>query len=131
MIDVDLEKLIPAWVELYRTPDGTARRDELYWSYDALDAVVRREPDPALDIILAILRADQSDTTYANLSAGPLEDLLAFHGPAMIDRIEAEAARNPEFRRLLGGVWKNQMSEEIWARVQHCWDRRGWDGNPE
>jgi len=66
-----------------------------------------------------------------NLSAGPLEDLLAMHGPAIIDRVEAEAARDPTFAKLLGGVWQNRMTDEVWARVQAARDRRGWDGNPD
>ena len=29
------------------------------------------------------------------------------------------------------GVWQNTMPDEIWARIQAVWDRRGWDGIPE
>ena len=65
------------------------------------------------------------------LSAGPLEDLLAYHGHLIIDRVEAEARRKPLFAKLLGGVWQNIMPDDIWTRVQAVWDRRGWDGIPE
>jgi hypothetical protein len=65
------------------------------------------------------------------LSAGPLEDLLAKHGPAYIDRIKSMARSNSEFARLLGGVWQNRMPQDIWERVHKVWDRRGWDGIPE
>jgi hypothetical protein len=36
------------------------------------------------------------------LAAGPVEDLLREHGPAVIDRVEAEARRNPAFNNVLG-----------------------------
>lgn len=131
MKDVDPEKLIPAWIELQRTLRESPRHDELFWSYEVLYELVTGHPDQALEIILAILRVDDSHKTYENLSAGPLEDLLVCHGPAMIDKIEIEAAANPNFRRLLGGVWENRIDKRIWARVKRCWDRRGWDGIPE
>jgi hypothetical protein len=56
-----------------------------------------------------------------------LEDLLAIHGDKFIDRIEAEAQVDPSSAKLLVGVWKRQMSDEFWGRVQAAWDRRGWD----
>jgi hypothetical protein len=127
----DIEKLIPAWIELQQTPRDSGRYDELFWSFEAIYNLVAGHPEQALEVILAILAADQSNPTYENLSAGPLEDLLVSHGPAMIDRIEAEAAANPHFRYLLGGVWQNRIDRPVWARVLRCRDRRGWDGIPK
>jgi hypothetical protein len=54
----------------------------------------------------------------ALLAAGPLEDLLAHHGELWIDRVEAQAQADPKFNYLLGGVWQNQMTEDVWQRVQ-------------
>jgi hypothetical protein len=59
-----------------------------------------------------------SDRAFAVLAAGPLEDLLAYHGSEFIDRVETEARRNPRFRDLLGGVWRNTITDDIWARVE-------------
>jgi hypothetical protein len=82
-------------------------------------------------MILSIRSRDQSIHIEQVLSAGPLENLLALHGEGFIDRVESEAQRDPSFAKLLGGVWKNRMSDEVWQRVQAVWDRRGWDGIPE
>jgi hypothetical protein len=127
----DLEKVVPAWIELQKTADDSPHYDELFWSVEMLYNLVAGHPELAFAAILSILKADQSNTTYENLSAGPLENLLSSHGQAVIDRIEKEAATNPNFRRLLGGVWKNGIDDAIWQRVQGCRDRRGWDGIPE
>jgi hypothetical protein len=124
-------RLVHAWIELQGIESGTSRYDELFWSFGQMWDLTHDEPEIALDVILTILRADCSSKILESLSAGPLEDLLAQHGPAFIERIEQEAAANPSFRRLLGGVWKNTMTDEVWSRVQACWDRRGWDGVPE
>ena len=69
------------------------------------------------DAILEILSRKPADTVIGVLAAGPLEDLIQYHGPDFIDRIEAESRRNPAFRRLLGGVWRSS-SPEIWARIE-------------
>lgn len=40
------------------------------------------------------------------------------HGERFIERVEAEAARNPKFRRTLVGVWgENRMSDELNRRL--------------
>jgi hypothetical protein len=56
---------------------------------------------------------------------------LAQHGDNFIDRVEAMAQSDPEFAKVLGGVWQNSMSDALWQRIQVVWDRRGWDGIPE
>ena len=74
---------------------------------------------------------DQSIAIRMALSAGPIENLLALHGEKFIDRVGAEARTDPTFAKVLGGVWKNRMSDSVWERLQSVWDRRGWDGVPE
>jgi hypothetical protein len=125
------EELVAAWIELAKTPEDTPRHEELFWSFSKLDELVHDCPELAWSLILEILRADQSTDIMEQLSAGPLEDLLSQHGPEFIDRIEAEARSRPKFAKLLGGVWKLSMTDEIWKRIQAIWDRRGWDGIPE
>jgi hypothetical protein len=89
-----------------------------FWAAEKLDQLAHHEPDTAWLLILELLRQQLPDNAFANLAAGPLEDLLQYHGAVMIDRIEAEAKCDPEFRRLLGGVWRSGPPE-VWARVEH------------
>jgi hypothetical protein len=80
--------------------------------------VVHDEPEVAWAAILQILQRDLTEDQTAVLAAGPLEALLALHGPKFIKRVESEAEGNPRFSHLLGGVWQNRMAPEIWERVQ-------------
>jgi hypothetical protein len=82
--------------------------------YDA----VHDSPEVAWPAILEILKRGVTDEQLSLLAAGPLEDLLASHGAQFIERVEQESGRSPSFNRLLGGVWQNQMSQDIWSRVQ-------------
>jgi hypothetical protein len=71
-----------------------------------------------LDFILEVLGRQPLPRVLGNLAAGPLEDLLVYQGPLIIDKVEALAAADPAFRRLLSGVWRNQIREDVWERIQ-------------
>ena len=75
------------------------------------------------------MKLDLNAKTIEVLAAGPLEQVLANHGEAIIDRVELLARIEPQFSSLLGGVWQNNMSEEVWIRVKKSSNRSGWDGN--
>ena len=53
------------------------------------------------------------------VAAGPLEDLIAHHGAAVIDEIEALAGRAPRFAYALTGVWaQDNDGTLLWARIE-------------
>lgn len=80
--------------------------------------VCTEQPEVAWSATLRLLTRDLKEEELALLAAGPLETLLAYHGEAFIERVEREAQDNPRFNHLLGGVWRHDMPEEIWKRVQ-------------
>jgi hypothetical protein len=92
-------------------PDG-----DLHWAIQKFFDLEYTEPEICWQAILHILRKQPSKQVKAMLAAGPLEDLIENFGPQFIDRIEAEARTNPEFRQLLSGVWESGHAE-IWVRV--------------
>jgi hypothetical protein len=97
----------------------------------SLDLLLEEQYEDLWNLIMAIHFLDQSDKIMGILSAGPVEDLLGQSGERFIGRMEEKAKSDPRFTRVLGGVWRNDMSEDVWARVQAVWDRTGWDGIPE
>jgi hypothetical protein len=125
------QEIAEAWIRVMKADDGSPEEADNMWAFDIVSDLIDDDPEQGWPMILEILRGDDGVAIMEVLSAGPLEDLLAKHGPTFIDRVQAAARRSPVFARLLGGVWKNQMTDEIWARVQAVWDRRGWDGIPE
>jgi hypothetical protein len=78
------------------------------------------QPEVAWSATLSLLERDLTGEQLELLAAGPLETLLAYHGAAFIERVEREAQSNPRFNRLLGGVWRHEMPEELWERVQRA-----------
>lgn len=114
----EFHKLIATWIKLYEVADDSPERDALFWSFMKLDEWVRVKPDLAWQAILEIVKARPSAEVLSNLAAGPLEDLLCRHGESFIARIEQEAERSVEFKRLLAGVWRRRMDQSVWDRVE-------------
>jgi hypothetical protein len=88
------------------------------WASPELDDLVRDEPERAWRIILALSEQSPDDQFESILAAGPIENLLSKHGPAFIERIEQHASTNQKFNHILGGVWKSDMINDVWNRVQ-------------
>jgi len=127
----DLGRLAEQWIEFWLLPENSPEQDALSWVTDREYDLVRESPDEAWFLILEILRRNNSSQILEVLSAGPLEDLLAKYGERVIGAVENEAKANPSFATLLGGVWRNSISEGVWSRLEQVRDRRGWDGNAE
>jgi hypothetical protein len=130
MTEEELAQLADAWLAYWHAPEKTPTRSALFWATDYERELCRSQPEELWRLILLLHQRDQSVAIMQVLSAGPLEDLLAKHGDTFIDRVEDQAARDPAFACLLGGVWNNAMSDSVWKRLQVVRDRRGWDGSP-
>jgi|ERR1700761_4526539 hypothetical protein len=114
-----LNELVQAWLA-YHQDDGDGQDNPNFWTTISVYELSHDHPEWAWKFILATLDGlihAPNNKAFAILAAGALEDLLAYHGPTYIDEVETEARRSPDFRRLLGGVWQNSMSDEIWQRV--------------
>lgn len=83
-------------------------------------------PEAVWQAILRLVGRGLSDEQTSVLAAGPVEDLLAHHGAAFIDRIEAEAGRSPAFAHVLGGVWRRDIPPAIWQRIETARGGRAW-----
>jgi hypothetical protein len=119
-----------AWARWMSLPDRDESEAGNYTGFDEMCWVVEREPEKAWSAILQAVEDPRFEQHLPALAANAMEDLLAYHGPLFIERVEAQASRDGKFAWLLGGVWKYTMTEEIWQRVQKVWDRRGWDEVP-
>jgi hypothetical protein len=119
-----MDELVSTWISftISVSKDATAHQEmhenEFFWVLNCVEDLCQDHRGLALDFVLEVLKRDPPREVIGVLAAGPLEDLLAANGPAVIDRVEVEARRDPKFRHLLGGVWRNAMTDDIWARVQ-------------
>ena len=125
------EDLARAYIASQKAESRTEQWEALFWTHERTQYLTRYLPHKAWRVILLIWSMDQSIETMQKLAAGEIEDLLSRNGTEMISLVEAEVRRDPSFAKLLGGVRKNRMTDQVWSRLQAVWDRRGWDGIPE
>lgn len=101
-----------AWIEYHETKSA-----DLFWAFEELEDLVRQNPEQAWEAIVSISRHSDDAQVLANLAAGPLEDILTYHGPAFIDRFEAYTRQHPEFVPVAKGVWGRGNEHSVWGRV--------------
>ena len=123
---------IDAWATgwIAATEDQVDTDHPLWWTIDNFQQLIFDEPgvhpEDAWLCILRVLSMNPSGRVISNLAAGPLEDLVASHGRAFIDRIEQQAGKDAHFKDLMGGVWKNESDSEVWARFEKARGDKRW-----
>jgi len=75
-------------------------------------------PDQQWKFICSAVAEADSDDELSHIAAGPVEHLLGSHGKDFIARVETRARADGKFGRMLTGVWKHTMTDEVWARIQ-------------
>lgn len=113
--DYDIAK---AWVALQYTERNSSEFDALFWAHMSLDELLDDDRERFWLIINEIRKIDDSDFLLSNLAAGPIEDSLVRAGETFIERMEELARRDEKFKRLLGMLWKNEIRDDIWVRIQ-------------
>ena len=117
--------------------DGADKVNTGHLAQFLMEGFPEEEPELAWEAINLVMRAYPIEDYFADekteaqqvcgvLSAGPVEDVLSFHGDRFIERFEELALRDRRMAWLLGGTWQFQMSAEIWHRVQLAGDRTYW-----
>ncbi|RLA59771.1 MAG: hypothetical protein DRQ78_10225 [Epsilonproteobacteria bacterium] len=118
----ELDKLVDEWIAFrYHMNNAKTKTEEdklQCYDMELMDnCIISKLPKLALSIIVQILEKDSSDRIVPVLAAGELEDILSLHGENIIELIEQTAHKNLKFKKLLGGIWQANMSDEIYKRV--------------
>ncbi|MDR5654576.1 DUF6869 domain-containing protein [Ruixingdingia sedimenti] len=119
--DLPVARLAERWLGYLRaTMEAEAPQDHPeFWTFSLLCDLADTAPDLCLDTVLAALALCGTAEEAALIAAGPLEDVIARNGPAVIDRIEAAAAASPRFRHALTGVWpQGSAGTPLWRRIE-------------
>ena len=112
------EQFIREWIK-QQEKSCADENSELHWTDDHLiNLMLHGQFEELWNFVLRTYKRDLSQDVISILAAGPLEDILAKKGEEYIGRTELLAANDEKFKYLLGGVWQNSMSDEVWARVQ-------------
>ena len=97
---MDTEELVNGYLRFFET-----KQEADGWAWSEVDDLVRHDPDRGWRITCLLVNKANSDEAVGFVAAGPLEDLLRKHGPAVIDRIEQASQQNVRLQTALSGVW--------------------------
>jgi hypothetical protein len=116
---LDLDDFVTAWIAYQEAEEDSPEQERLQWVSDqVIFWGLDQEGDALWEFVLEAYERELSPGVIGVLAAGPLEDLLARQGAEFIDRVEELARKDPKFNYLLGGVWRNKMTDDVWQRVQ-------------
>lgn len=118
MDNIELLAIADAWIEYHHAGELADEHNKNFWAYEKLSELTRNDPEIAWKLIIMIFQRDPCEAILANLAAGPLEDMLGEHGANFIQRIEDLAHEDVLFRKMLGCIWKNQISDSVWMRLK-------------
>ena len=91
------------------------KEEQDFWAFEEVNQIVRRDPAAGLRLTCLLVNKAPSDEALAYVAAGPLEDLLTFHGLSLIDQVEVAARADERFQLALSGVWLNRANP-VWER---------------
>jgi Family of unknown function (DUF6869) len=110
----DWDTFARSWIAELR---GVRRESQRDVSQSVVMMNFTARPEHQWHFILAAV-GHASDDELGDIAAGPMEHLLGKHGERYIENVEQRAEADPKFARMLAGVWKYMMTDEVWARVQ-------------
>lgn len=74
-------------------------------------------PHAIWDFMLDALSVAESDEHLGKIATGLAEHILAHYG-SMMPYFEEYARADSRFKRMLTGVWRHRMSDDVWMRLR-------------
>jgi hypothetical protein len=74
--------------------------------------------NPEISFATGSYERNSGNKVISNLAAGPIEDLLVYHGNLALMLIDQYCHEEHKFVEVMKLIWKNSMSDEVWGRLQ-------------
>lgn len=74
--------------------------------------------DQQWEFLVAAVDNSTTDEELRHIAAGPAECLLSRKGEDSITWFEERASSDRRLARMLTGVWRHMMADDVWRRVQ-------------
>jgi hypothetical protein len=109
-----IEQIVDGYWRNYQLAAGGRQQrldaDEWFWAWIEVDNEVRYPTPRTFALLLSLVDSAKDDQALAYVGAGPIEDLINWHGADFLDQIEEAAGRDHAFRTALSGV---RVSPEV------------------
>lgn len=115
-----LDEIALSWIRMQNDQENLFEYHPDFWSVEAFALIIEDRPSLFFELVDLIFQMDSSDPLVANLGAGPLEDLLVYHGDSFINTIVQKIQADKNWKRAAQNVWKNSMSDGVWQQLQNA-----------
>ena len=119
-----MEKLVRAYAAYAHAEDDSAEQRENFWAFTQFNLLASLDPAATWETVKQLLSFDCSDRVLELVAAGPVEELFLNHGSRVIAAVEKDAAENKVIADMLGGVWKSDIDQDVWRRVEVARSRK-------
>jgi hypothetical protein len=119
---IDTKITAESWIRMHHAKEGSDTYKENFWAFDTLSNLCESSPEQCFAVINQIILTDASDVVLSNLAAGPIEDLLVKHGEQIIELIVRSAKNSSDWKKMLGAVWQNDISDHVWQKLKSVAD---------
>ncbi|MCG7984202.1 MAG: hypothetical protein JAY90_15805 [Candidatus Thiodiazotropha lotti] len=113
---MDTRKLASSWISAQKFGVGNTGYDSHSWAVSELIELAVDDPEKTWILIKEILKLDDSDYIVKSVGAGPLEDLMVYHGKIFIERIQKEASMSDSFKNAMQNVWLDSDDTDLCVR---------------
>jgi hypothetical protein len=114
----EFEQIAVSWINLHHAELNSDEYIEEFWSFDKLSDFCRKRPHDSWKVIVEIYERNSGNKVISNLAAGPIEDLLVYHGNLALILIDQYCHEEHKFVEVMKLIWKNSMSDEVWGQLQ-------------
>jgi len=118
MTESEIADVATRWMQLQALPQDSSEAKQLMRAAIQVNMMTIQQPEECWKVVMKIFGETTDEWILTNLGAGPIESLLSRHPDMMLPMVEREAKTNKRFKDVLNNVWQNQMSDEVWQRLQ-------------
>jgi hypothetical protein len=108
MNEEEMQELVESWIKATEADFDSGDKDRFGWAIDEMLDLPRVEPEMAWEIIMMIINKKPSPKVISQLGAGPLEDIMVYHGNNFMEKIENMVAKNDLFKECMKSVWLDE-----------------------
>ncbi len=119
--DIDADEFAAAWFRDISRPEGK-RQERInntdHLAYNTLQSAIWWYPELAWKLILQLVERAASEDMLADVGLWALEEFVAKHGDAFIDRVEEQVRKSPNFRAATKSIWFSSEERHLEERIR-------------